>query len=214
MNQKDRDSVVVSAGFWQQSWHRFRRRKLSMFALYFIGVLSVIAVFSPMIAGTKPIVCRYKGSIYFPCMGYYNRTWENPIFQKDRFRRIYPRNLKRKDPDSWAIWPLVYQDPHRPVRRNEWEGMKGNPYGAKGQPTSKNWFGTYKTGFDVFASMVHGTRIALLVGFVSTGIAATIGITLGAIAGYMGGIVDLVISRVIEVVMLSLIHICRCRRAI
>ena len=201
MNQKDRDSVVVSAGFWQQSWHRFRRRKLSMFALYFIGVLSVIAVFSPMIAGTKPIVCRYKGSIYFPCMGYYNRTWENPIFQKDRFRRIYPRNLKRKDPDSWAIWPLVYQDPHRPVRRNEWEGMKGNPYGAKGQPTSKNWFGTYKTGFDVFASMVHGTRIALLVGFVSTGIAATIGITLGAIAGYMGGIVDLVISRVIEVVM-------------
>ncbi|MBO51348.1 MAG: peptide ABC transporter permease [Planctomycetaceae bacterium] len=201
MNQKDRDSVVVSAGFWQQSWHRFRRRKLSMFALYFIGVLSMIAVFSPMIAGTKPIVCRYKGSIYFPCMGYYNRTWENPIFQKDRFRRIYPRNLKRKDPDSWAIWPLVYQDPHRPVRRNEWEGMKGNPYGAKGQPTSKNWFGTYKTGFDVFASMVHGTRIALLVGFVSTGIAATIGITLGAIAGYMGGIVDLVISRVIEVVM-------------
>ncbi|GIT31058.1 MAG: hypothetical protein Ct9H300mP1_31040 [Planctomycetaceae bacterium] len=64
-----------------------------------------------MIAGTKPIVCRYKGSIYFPCMGYYNRTWENPIFQKDRFRRIYPRNLKRKAPDSWAIWPLVYQDP-------------------------------------------------------------------------------------------------------
>ena len=71
MHQSDTDSVVVSAGFWQQSWHRFRRRKLSMFALYFIGVLSVIAVFSPMIAGTKPIVCRYKGSIYFPSMGYY-----------------------------------------------------------------------------------------------------------------------------------------------
>jgi len=80
-------------------------------------------------------------------------------------------------------------------------GLEGNPYGAQGRPTGKNWFGTYKTGFDVFASMVHGTRIALLVGFVSTGIAATIGITLGAIAGYMGGIVDLVISRVIEVVM-------------
>ena len=201
MNQKVPDLVTASAGFWQQSWQRFRRRKLAMFALYFIGLLSLVAIFSPMIAGTKPIVCRYKGEIYFPCLGYYNPSWENPVFQKDRFRRVYPRNLKRKDPASWAIWPLVYQDPHRPVRDGEWERLKGNPFGAKGHPSDKNWFGTYKTGFDVFASMVHGTRIALLVGFVSTGIAAVIGITLGAIAGYMGGIVDLGISRLIEMVM-------------
>ncbi|MCH2202157.1 MAG: ABC transporter permease [Fuerstiella sp.] len=201
MNRNDSDRVIVSAGFWEQSWQRFRRRRLSMLALYFIGFLSVIAIFSPMIAGTKPIICRYKGQLYFPCMGYYNRDWENPVFQKERFRRVYPRNLKRKDPDSWSLWPLVYQDPHRPVRQGEWEGMEGNPYGAEGRPTGQNWFGTYKTGFDVFASMVHGTRIALLVGFVSTGIAATIGITLGAVAGYMGGVVDIVISRLIEVVM-------------
>ena len=172
MNRKVPDLVTASPGFWQQSWQRFRRRKLAMFALYFIGLLSIVAIFSPAIAGTKPIVCRYKGEIYFPCLGYYNPSWENPIFQKDRFRRVYPRNLQRKDPDSWALWPLVYQDPHRPVRDGEWEGLEGNPFGAKGHPSGKNWFGTYKTGFDVFASMVHGTRIALLVGFVSTGIAA------------------------------------------
>jgi len=49
--------------------------------------------------------------------------------------------------------------------------------------------------------MVHGTRIALLVGFVSTGIAAAIGVTLGALAGYLGGWVDIVLSRLIELVM-------------
>jgi len=195
------DKPAPSIGFWQQSWRRFRRRKLSMCALGFIICLSTVAIFSPMIAGTKPIICKYKGHIYFPCMGYYNRSWENPVFQKDRFRRIYPRNLKRKDPDSWAIWPLVYQDPYRPVRDNEWEGMKGNPYGAEGRPSGKNWFGTYKTGFDIFASMVHGTRIALLVGFVSTGIAAFIGIFIGAVAGYVGGKTDIILSRIIEVVM-------------
>jgi peptide/nickel transport system permease protein len=188
-------------GFWRQAWRRFRRRRLSMLATYFIVFLSLVAIFSPMIAGTKPIVCKYKGSLYFPCMGYFNRSWENPIFQKDRFRRIYPRNLKKKDPDSWAIWPLVYQDPYRPVRDNEWEGGKGNPYGADGGPSRQNLFGTYKTGFDIFASMIHGTRIALLVGFVSTGIAGLIGITVGAIAGYMGGKTDIVLSRIIEVVM-------------
>lgn len=172
-----------------------------MLALYFILFLGLVAIFSPMIAGTKPIICKYKGKVYFPCMGYYSSSWENPVFQKDRFRRVYPRNLKKKDSESWAIWPLVYQDPYRPVRDNEWEGVEGNPYGAEGGPSRKNLFGTYKTGFDIFASMVHGTRIALLVGFVSTGFAAVIGVIVGASAGYMGGIVDMVLSRLIEVVM-------------
>ncbi len=49
--------------------------------------------------------------------------------------------------------------------------------------------------------MVHGTTVALLVGFISTGIAASIGIPLGAMAGYFGGWIDLVISRIIEVIM-------------
>jgi peptide/nickel transport system permease protein len=49
--------------------------------------------------------------------------------------------------------------------------------------------------------MTHGTQIALLVGFVSTGIAAVIGLFVGALAGYLGGWVDVVLSRIIEVVM-------------
>jgi peptide/nickel transport system permease protein len=49
--------------------------------------------------------------------------------------------------------------------------------------------------------MVHGTQIALSVGFVSMGIAAFIGITVGALAGYLGGWVDMLLSRAIEVVM-------------
>lgn len=189
-----------SPGFWRQAWLRFRRKKLSMFALGIVLFLSVVAICSPMIAGTKPIVCKYKGNLYFPCLSYFNPAWENPVFHKDKFRKRYPKNLKEKDPDSWAVWPLVFQDPHRPVRDGEWEDRPGNPYQA-GTPSRMNFFGTYNTGVDVFASMVHGTRIALLVGFVSTGIAATIGIIVGAIAGYFGGWVDIIISRIIELVM-------------
>jgi peptide/nickel transport system permease protein len=156
---------------------------------------------APAIAGTKPLVCRYKGQLYFPALGYLNTKWENPVFFQDKFRRVYPENLKTKDPDSWAIWPLVYQDPYRRVRENEWPGMPGNPSGVKGSPSRFNWFGTDQSGRDVFAQMIHGTRIAMLVGFVSMGIAAVIGIAVGATAGYFGGWTDIVISRVIEVVM-------------
>jgi peptide/nickel transport system permease protein len=56
-------------------------------------------------------------------------------------------------------------------------------------------------GVDVLAQMIHGTQIALLVGFVSTGFAAIIGIIFGAAAGYLGGWADILLSRLIEVVM-------------
>src|SRR5688572_14087168 len=102
-----------SRGFWGEAWLRFRRRKLSMTALSFVLFLALVALFSPAIVGTKPIVAKYKGSLYFPALGYFNTSWENPIFFKDRFRKIYPENLQKKDPESWAVWPLVYQDPYR-----------------------------------------------------------------------------------------------------
>ena len=190
-----------TSGFWFEAWRRFRRRKLSMAALGFVVFLCLVAIFAPAIAGTKPIVCKYKGSIYFPCLGYFNRSWENSIFFRDRFRGVYRENLKQKDPNSWAVWPLVYQDPYRRVRADEWPDRPGNPSGPDGRPSRLNWFGTNQQGFDVFAQMVHGTQIALSVGFVSMGIAGAIGITVGWLAGYFGGWADMLLSRLIELVM-------------
>ena len=190
-----------SVGFWRESWRRFRKRKLSMIALTYVVLLTLVALFAPMIAGTKPIVCRYKGHIYFPAMSYYKSSWENRVFAKDRIQGKYSINLQANDPDSWAIWPLVYQDPYRRVRDGEWKDRPGNPDGVDGAPNRINWFGTNQTGFDVFASMVHGAQTAASVGFISMGIAALIGITCGAIAGYYGAWVDMLLSRIIEVVM-------------
>jgi len=188
-------------GFWAEAWSRYRRMPLAMTALAFIGFLAAVATFAPLIAGTKPVVCRYRGQIYFPCLAYYNRSWEPVIFATDKFRGEYPANLRAKDPESWAIWPLVFQDPYRAVRADEWPGRPTNPARDAGRPSWRNLFGTNQTGVDVFAKMVHGTTVALLVGFVSMGIAATIGITVGSLAGYFGGWVDVIVSRVTEVVM-------------
>ena len=195
------EGVEPSASFWRESWRRFRKRRLSMIALGFVAALTLVAIFAPLIAGTKPIVARYKGSLYFPAMGYYQSSWENRIFAKDRFRGRYYENLQANDPESWAIWPLVYQDPYRRVRDGEWPDQPGNPVGIHGAPNRYNLLGTNQQGFDVFASMVHGAQTAVTVGFVSMSIAATIGITLGALAGYFGRWVDMAISRIIEVVM-------------
>ena len=68
-------------------------------------------------------------------------------------------------------------------------------------PSARHLFGTDQLGRDVLSRMLFGARVSLAVGFVSVGIAATIGILLGAAAGYHGGLVDAVIMRLVDLVL-------------
>lgn len=63
------------------------------------------------------------------------------------------------------------------------------------------WLGTDSVGHDVLSMLLFGARISLTVGLVATGIAFVLGITLGAISGYFGGWVDLIIQRLVEIMM-------------
>ncbi len=57
-------------------------------------------------------------------------------------------------------------------------------------PSASHWFGTDFLGRDVFARVLHGTQVAVLVGFFAASISTTLGLMLGALAGYFGGWVD------------------------
>lgn len=68
-------------------------------------------------------------------------------------------------------------------------------------PTFSHWFGLDELGRDIFARVLYGARISLLVGIVVVSISASLGIVLGAMAGYFGGLVDEGISRVIDILL-------------
>jgi len=68
-------------------------------------------------------------------------------------------------------------------------------------PTGLHWFGLDELGRDIFTRVLYGARISLLVGIVVVGVSATVGIAMGAIAGYFGGRVDETISRVIDILL-------------
>ncbi len=68
-------------------------------------------------------------------------------------------------------------------------------------PSPEHWLGTDGIGRDLLSRMIFGSRVSLLVGFVSVGIAVTIGVTLGAVAGYFGGIVDAAIMRFVDLML-------------
>src|SRR5207253_2648288 len=66
-------------------------------------------------------------------------------------------------------------------------------------PSATHWLGTTKTGQDVFAQVVVGTRISLSLGFVTGGLSTIISVIVGLIAGYFGGLIDDVLSLFINI---------------
>lgn len=68
-------------------------------------------------------------------------------------------------------------------------------------PGAKHLFGVDPLGRDIFARTLYGARVSLLVAFVATGISMAFGVTLGMIAGFFRGKVDMVISRLIDVLL-------------
>ncbi|MBA3270928.1 MAG: ABC transporter permease [Acidobacteria bacterium] len=68
-------------------------------------------------------------------------------------------------------------------------------------PTGAHWFGLDELGRDILSRVLLGARVSLLVGLVVVGVSSTLGMAMGAVAGYYGGRVDQVISRVMDVLL-------------
>jgi len=65
-------------------------------------------------------------------------------------------------------------------------------------PSSEHWFGTDIQGCDYYARVIHGARVSIIIGLGGTAILLVIGLLLGGIAGFYGGIVDSTISRFVD----------------
>ena len=68
-------------------------------------------------------------------------------------------------------------------------------------PSAEHWFGTDQQGRDILCRILVGTRISLSVGLLAVSISLVIGVMLGAIAGYKGGIVDTIIMRIMDMML-------------
>ncbi|MEC8633320.1 MAG: ABC transporter permease [Pseudomonadota bacterium] len=81
------------------------------------------------------------------------------------------------------------------------------PYGYEAQnldlgatpPSTAHWLGTDIFGRDLLTQILYGGRISLAVGFIATAVALVIGVTWGAIAGYVGGRIDSVMMRFVDI---------------
>lgn len=181
-----------SPSFRRLVWSRFRRNRRGLAGLAIVVLMIMTMVFSPLLASNQPIVCRYHGQWYFPAVVemFQSRSPGVHWINKSRPFNLPEFDAKQKlDPRDFAIWPLV---PY-----HEYEQTQD----FYAPPSSAHWLGTDELGRDVASRMIHGTTVSVKVGFISMGIAAVIGILMGGMAGYGGGWIDIVISRLIEVVI-------------
>lgn len=132
--------MTKAGGMWTITWRRFRRSRLAVIALVYVGFVALLALAAPMIASSS------KSLIPFG---------PNDV---DAANRLHP-------------------------------------------PYAQHRFGTDELGRDVLARMIHGARVSLTVGVLATAMALIVGSFLGAMAGYYGGAVDWLVSRLIEVVL-------------
>ncbi len=167
-------------GYWRNLWRQFKKSKLSMLSLYIAIVLIAVGLFAPILANDAPILMRFDGRYFFPALKDY------PQFVGTNWSKI----KESFEENDFAIFPPVG---FSPTQYDLDQILVG--------PNKTHWLGTDDQGRDVCSRMIYGARISLSVGFVAVGVALILGVIIGAAAGFYGGIIDIIISRLIEIMI-------------
>lgn len=169
------------------------RNRLSRTAMFVLLVLSTLALLAPLLASSLPFYVHFQGKAYFP----YFQSKQKISLQQAPGNDASIQSLGtiewHKQTLKNSFWPPIpYSSSH-----NDWPNRLKGPFDQqiKLNPDKsrsaldwrfRHWLGTDRAGRDIFAILLHGARISLLIGFLGMGVAGLIGLFLGSIAGYFG----------------------------
>ncbi|MBU6475939.1 MAG: ABC transporter permease, partial [Alphaproteobacteria bacterium] len=169
---------------------QFRRNRRAWWSLWLFLALFAVSCCANFIANDRPIVLSYGHHFYFPVFKSYPETAFGGTFQTEAdYRDPYVQKLI--DAKGWMLWPPVRYS-YRTINY-DLQGPAPSP------PSAENWLGTDDQGRDVFARLLYGYRISILFGLTLTILSSAVGIAVGALEGYFGGLFDLLSQRFIEI---------------
>ncbi len=174
----------------RRRFSQFRANKRGFWSLWIFLAFLCVALGAEFIANDKPILIAYDNALYFPTFKNYPETTFGGYFETEaEYREPEVRELINAK--GWMIWPPI------PFSYDTINYDLKTP--APSAPDRDNLFGTDDQGRDVVARVIYGFRISVLFGLALTFVSSIIGVAAGAIQGYYGGKLDLVMQRGIEV---------------
>ncbi|MCP4187385.1 MAG: ABC transporter permease [Gammaproteobacteria bacterium] len=171
-------------------WQNFTSNRRGWWSLWIFLLLFGITLFAEFVANDKPLLVKFEDAYYLPIFTSYPETTFGGDFETEtEFRDPYVTELIQAR--GWMLWPPV---------RYSYDTINYNlPVPAPAPPSADNWLGTDDQGRDVLARVIYGFRISVLFGLILTLVSSVVGVAAGAIQGYLGGWVDLLTQRFIEI---------------
>jgi len=174
----------------KRRWINFCSNKRGYWSLWLFLFLFFSTLGAEFIANDNPLLVRYDNHFYYPVFISYPETTFGGDFETEtRYRDPFVKKLI--DTKGWILWPPIRYS-YNTINYN-----LSTP--APSPPSYDNWLGTDDQGRDVLARIIYGFRISVLFGLTLTFFSSFIGIIAGAIQGYFGGAVDLIMQRFIEI---------------
>jgi microcin C transport system permease protein len=169
---------------------QFKANKRGYYSFIIFVTLFFVTLFADFIANDRPLIVYYKGDIYFPVIkSYSEKTFGGTFDTATNYRDPFVKNLI--EPNGWMLWA--------PIKFGSGTVNYNLPTPAPSAPTFENILGSDDQGRDIFTRLLYGFRVSLLFGLALTIGASLIGIFAGAIQGYFGGKIDLLLQRFIEI---------------
>lgn len=203
---KEQEQVYM-ASQWRLMWLKFRRHKLAMASAVFLAVFYTIAMFCELFAPydyqtrntdfirapPQAVHLFHEGRFVGPFVYGYTMT-----LNMENLRRDYAPDLNRVEPIRF----FCHGEPYR-----FWGLFEGSArLFCPAEGGQLFLLGTDRLGRDMLSRILYGARISLTIGVLGIAVSFILGIIIGGLAGYYGGLFDLVTQRIIEVIQ-SLPHI-------
>lgn len=169
----------------------FRQRKLGFYSAILLAILVTLSMGAELISNSRPILVRYNGGWYMPMFKTYSDQTFAGIFETEADYHDPDTEKELSKPGNWALWPVNRWD-YKSINSNQ---QLQHP----SRPSLENYLGTDDRGRDLFARLLYGIRISIGFGVVAVVLFTLIGVIIGGIQGYFGGVIDMVLQRIIEV---------------
>ncbi len=197
----DAQKALFEASQLRLMWWKFRRHKPALISGIFLGLLYLSILISEFLAPYN-LEARNSGHIYAPPQRihlFHNGELRAPFVYGFDFK-LNMENLKREYvPNPEKIQTIRWFCHGEPYKF--WGLVEGSlrlACAAKGG--TMFLLGTDRLGRDVLSRIIHGARISLTIGLLGVGVSLVLGIVIGGMAGYYGGLFDVLSQRLIEVI--------------